>query len=92
MWIADQWKEYELLDCSRGEKLERWGKYTLVRPDPQAIWDTPRTHKGWTRPDARYARGRGVDQQTGSRALADPLPGADVSGGTDELQAHRRFP
>ncbi len=58
MWIADQWKEYELLDCSRGEKLERWGKYTLVRPDPQAIWDTPRTHKGWTRPDARYARSR----------------------------------
>ncbi|HIT32951.1 MAG TPA: class I SAM-dependent methyltransferase [Candidatus Enterenecus stercoripullorum] len=58
MWIADQWKNYELIDCSRGEKLERWGKYTLVRPDPQAIWDTPRTHRGWTRPDARYARSR----------------------------------
>ena len=47
MWIADQWKDYELLDCSLGEKLERWGGYTLVRPDPQAIWDTPRTHPGW---------------------------------------------
>lgn len=37
MWIADQWKDYELLDCSGGEKLERWGDVTLVRPDPQAI-------------------------------------------------------
>ena len=42
MWIADQWKDYELIDCSRGEKLERWGEVWLVRPDPQAIWDTPR--------------------------------------------------
>ena len=56
MWIADQWNEYELLDCSGGEKLERWGKYLLVRPDPQAIWHTPRSHPGWTRHDARYAR------------------------------------
>ena len=38
MWIADQWKDYELIDCSRGEKLERWDRYTLLRPDPQAIW------------------------------------------------------
>ena len=43
MWISDSWQDFEVLDCSRGEKLERWGKYTLVRPDPQAIWDTPRT-------------------------------------------------
>ena len=42
MWIADKWQDFELLDCSGGEKLERWGKYYLVRPDPQAIWDTPR--------------------------------------------------
>ena len=40
MWIADQWKDYEVLDTSNGEKLERWGKYLLVRPDPQVIWDT----------------------------------------------------
>ena len=33
MWIADQWKDYEVIDCSKGEKLERWGQYTLVRPD-----------------------------------------------------------
>ena len=56
MWISDQWADYELLDCSRGEKLERWDKYILVRPDPQAIWNTPRTQRGWKNPDARYAR------------------------------------
>lgn len=41
MWIADQWKDYEVLDTSSGEKLERWGDYLLVRPDPQVIWNTP---------------------------------------------------
>ena len=41
MWIADQWKDYEIIDTSKGEKLERWGDYLLVRPDPQVIWDTP---------------------------------------------------
>lgn len=56
MWVANGWKDYELLDCSKGEKLERWGTQLLVRPDPQAIWDTPRMHSGWHRPDARYAR------------------------------------
>ena len=56
MWISDQWKDYELLDCSRGEKLERWASHILVRPDPQAIWNTPRTRGEWKRPDARYAR------------------------------------
>ena len=56
MWVADGWKDYELLDCSEGEKLERWGEHILVRPDPQAIWKTPRSHPGWRRPDARYAR------------------------------------
>ena len=35
MWLADNWKEYEVIDCSEGEKLERWGKYTLLRPDPE---------------------------------------------------------
>ena len=49
MWLADEWKDYEIIDCSGGEKLERWGKYLLVRPDPQVIWDTPRTSPGWKR-------------------------------------------
>ena len=56
MWIADGWKDYEVLDCSDGEKLERWGKYTLVRPDPQVIWNTPRDKQLWQSYDARYAR------------------------------------
>lgn len=56
MWTADHWKDYELIDCSRGEKLERWGEHLLVRPDPQAIWNTPRVNRGWKHPDARYAR------------------------------------
>jgi len=56
VWVAGGWKDYELLDCSRGEKLERWGARVLVRPDPQAIWNTPRTHGGWKHPDARYLR------------------------------------
>jgi len=56
MWIADKWEDYELLDCSGGEKLERWGSFTLVRPDPQAIWQTPRRHLLWQRPSARYSR------------------------------------
>jgi 23S rRNA (cytosine1962-C5)-methyltransferase len=56
MWVGDGWKDFALLDCSGGEKLERWGAYTLVRPDPQAIWDTPRAHPAWGAPSARYAR------------------------------------
>lgn len=51
MWIAENWKDYEVLDTSKGEKLERWGDYTLVRPDPQVIWDTPKTLRGWKRPE-----------------------------------------
>jgi 23S rRNA (cytosine1962-C5)-methyltransferase len=56
MWIAKDWKDYEVIDTSMGEKLERWGNYILVRPDPQVIWDTPRTHKGWKKPNAHYHR------------------------------------
>lgn len=56
MWIADRWKDYEVIDCSGGEKLERWGNYILVRPDPQVIWDTPKKAGGWKRPNAHYHR------------------------------------
>ena len=44
MWIADGWKDYEVLDTSGGEKLERWGDYLLVRPDPQVIWNTKKEY------------------------------------------------
>ena len=56
MWISDKWKDYELLDCSEGERLERWGSSILIRPDPQAIWKTPRSDGRWNRADARYSR------------------------------------
>lgn len=56
MWLADGWKDYEVIDTSKGEKLERWGDYLLVRPDPQVIWDTPRTHKGWKKRNGHYHR------------------------------------
>lgn len=56
MWIADGWKEYRVLDCSNGEKLEKWGDYTLIRPDPQVIWTTPKNRPEWKRPSAHYHR------------------------------------
>ena len=56
MWLADNWKDYEVLDTSAGEKLERWGRYILVRPDPQVIWNTPKDDPLWRKYDARYAR------------------------------------
>lgn len=56
MWIADNWKEYEVLDTSGGEKLERWGKYILVRPDPQIIWNTPHDHPAWKQKNGHYHR------------------------------------
>lgn len=56
MRVSDNWKDYELIDCSEGERLERWGKYILIRPDPQVIWSTPKTNGLWYNADARYIR------------------------------------
>lgn len=56
MWIANHWKDYEVLDTSGGEKLERWGNYLLVRPDPQVIWSTPHEHPGWKNKNGHYHR------------------------------------
>lgn len=56
MRIAENWKDYELIDSSDGERLERWGRYILIRPDPQVIWSTPKINKFWRKADARYHR------------------------------------
>ncbi len=58
MWISNNWKEYEVLDTSSGEKLERWGDYILVRPDPQVIWDTGYNHQGWKNKNGHYHRSK----------------------------------
>ena len=56
MWIANQWKDYAVIDTSTGEKLERWGDYILVRPDPQVIWNTPKNNAGWRKKNGHYHR------------------------------------
>lgn len=58
MLTTNKWEDYELLDCSAGERLERWGKHILIRPDPQVIWDTPKRHPAWRNPSARYSRSK----------------------------------
>ena len=58
MRIADEWKDYELIDCSGGEKLERWNRQILIRPDPQVIWKSEKTHRLWAQPSAQYIRSR----------------------------------
>lgn len=58
MWTADNWKEYQILDASSGERLERWGDHILIRPDPQIIWDTPRTIKEWSQKNGHYHRSK----------------------------------
>ena len=58
MWIADNWKDYTILDTSCGEKLEIWGKYSLIRPDPQVIWKSEKRNLLWKKADASYSRSR----------------------------------
>ena len=70
MWIADGWKDYELIDCGGGEKLERWGEHILVRPDPQAIWESKRGNPGWKRAQGRYFR----SSEGGGHWEKDALP------------------
>jgi len=59
MWIASNWTDYEVIDTSGGEKLERWGKYTLLRPDPQVIWNTEKTNKSWKKLNGHYQKLKG---------------------------------
>ncbi|MBQ3934543.1 MAG: class I SAM-dependent methyltransferase [Clostridia bacterium] len=58
MFISDRWKDYELLDAVNGERLERWGDYILIRPDPQILWKGSRSRPEWDRADAIYRRSR----------------------------------
>lgn len=51
-----KWKDYELLDTSDGNRLERWGDIILVRPDPQVIWKTPKSMLEWNDYSAIYHR------------------------------------
>lgn len=56
MRATKDWQDYELIDSSSGERLERWGNITLIRPDPQVIWKTPKKNPAWKKADARYSR------------------------------------
>lgn len=56
MWIANQWNDYEILDTSDGEKLERWDKYILLRPDPQVIWKSDKSLPQWRQLNGHYHR------------------------------------
>lgn len=56
MRATNDWQDYELIDSSSGERLERWGNITLIRPDPQVIWKTPKNNPAWKNADARYSR------------------------------------
>ncbi len=58
MRYTKDWKDYELIDCSSGERLERWGDIILVRPDPQVIWKTPKTNPLWKNANAYYHRSK----------------------------------
>ncbi len=58
MFVANEWNDYKLLDTSSGERLEKWGDYILIRPDPQAIWNTPRTNPLWKKANAHYHRSK----------------------------------
>ena len=73
MWIADGWKDYEVLDTSGGEKLERWGDYLLVRPDPQVIWNTKKENPGWKRK-------RSLSQKQQGRRRMGVFPSAGAVG------------
>ena len=56
MYLANNWKEYELIDTSDGERLERWGKYILIRPDPQVIWNGKKDSEYWNGANGIYKR------------------------------------
>lgn len=58
MIVANKWNDYKLIDMANGEKLEKWGKFTLIRPDPQIVWNKPKGEKLWKEADAHYHRSK----------------------------------
>ena len=85
MRAATNWKDFEVLDTSGGEKLERWGDVTLVRPDPQVSWNTPRSD-AWRRANARYDR----SPSGGGSWRVKHLPKAEWEIGYGDLRFHIR--
>ena len=71
MQTADKWTDYQLIDTSDGEKLEMWGKYSLIRPDPQVIWKNIKKSPLWKRADASYSRSK----SGGGKWSENSLPG-----------------
>ncbi len=71
MWKSDNWQDYRLLDTSNGERLEDWGGYTLIRPDPQVIWQGVRRHPAWKKADAAYRRSSKGGGAWGENRLPD---------------------
>jgi len=95
MWTADNWKDYEVIDTSCGEKLERWGKYILLRPDPQVIWNTPQKAPEWKQLNGHYHRsskggGEWEFFQPAGR-MEYPLPEPYLPSEAFQLQAHGTF-
>ncbi len=66
------WKDYELIDCSEGERLERWGNVILVRPDPQVIWKTPKNNPLWFKANGYYHRSKSGGGQWEIRGKLPP--------------------
>lgn len=58
MNIAYEWKDYKIIDMANGEKLEKWGNYTLIRPDPQIVWNKKQYPEKWRKADAHYHRSK----------------------------------
>ena len=96
MWIADNWKDYAVLDCGGGEKIERWGSQILQRLDPQAIWARDKDCKAWNRPNAIYHRSECRRRQVGNpqaaRAVGHSLRRPRVPAQAHELQHTGLFP
>lgn len=85
MRIADKWKDFAVLDTDRGEKLERWGEVTLIRPDPQVIWHTGRD-AAWERAHAHYNR----SSEGGGSWSKNAMPREQWEIGYGDLRFHIR--